>query len=114
VGGVAGARAVRGWWVGRENSGTEGERAGWWALFRGGATPQIADGDRVCVAGALALLPDAPCGDDTWRLWTQSVKEKTGRKGKRLFMPLRLAITGRARGPEMADVMPLLQKRPAL
>jgi glutamyl-tRNA synthetase len=42
------------------------------------------------------------------------VKEATGRKGKGLFMPLRLAVTGRERGPEMAEVMPLLQKKPAL
>ncbi|MDE0347146.1 MAG: hypothetical protein OXI66_15410, partial [Boseongicola sp.] len=30
------------------------------------------------------------------------------------FMPLRLAVTGQSRGPEMADVMPLLQKKPGL
>ena len=41
-----------------------------------------------------------------------AVKEKTGRKGRGLFMPLRHAITGRTRGPEMADVLPLLQKPP--
>ena len=40
------------------------------------------------------------------------MKEKTGRKGRALFMPLRLAVTGRAHGPEMADVMPLLQVAP--
>ena len=42
------------------------------------------------------------------------MKEATGRKGKQLFMPLRLAITGQPRGPEMADVMPLLARKPAL
>ena len=40
------------------------------------------------------------------------MKEATGRKGKGLFMPLRHAITGQPRGPEMADVLPLLQKKP--
>ena len=43
-----------------------------------------------------------------------AVKEATGRKGKALFMPLRLAITGQPRGPEMADVMPLLAKKPTI
>ena len=43
-----------------------------------------------------------------------AVKEATGRKGKGLFMPLRKAVTGRERGPEMADVMRLLQKKPTL
>jgi glutamyl-tRNA synthetase len=40
------------------------------------------------------------------------VKEATGRKGKGLFMPLRKAVTGLERGPEMVDVMPLLQSKP--
>jgi len=40
------------------------------------------------------------------------VKEATGRKGKGLFMPLRLALTGQTSGPEMADLMPLLQTAP--
>jgi glutamyl-tRNA synthetase len=37
------------------------------------------------------------------------VKEATGRKGKGLFMPLRKALTGMERGPEMATLLPLLQ-----
>jgi glutamyl-tRNA synthetase len=35
-------------------------------------------------------------------------------QGQGLFMPLRKAVTGLERGPEMADVMPLLQKKPTL
>ncbi len=46
--------------------------------------------------------------------WTEAVKQATGRKGKALFMPLRKAVTGLERGPEMADVMPLLQGKPRL
>jgi glutamyl-tRNA synthetase len=42
------------------------------------------------------------------------VKAATGRKGKGLFRPLRLALTGRESGPEMADLLPLLQKLPAV
>ena len=40
-------------------------------------------------------------------LWTKAVKEATGRKGKGLFMPLRKALTGMERGPEMAALLPL-------
>ena len=46
----------------------------------------------------------------TWGEWTAAVKEATGRKGKELFRPLRRALTGPDAGPEMADVMPLLQE----
>lgn len=57
----------------------------------------------------MTLLPEPPYDADTWGTWTAAVKEKTGRKGKGLFMPLRRAVTGMDRGPEMADVMPLMQ-----
>ena len=75
---------------------------------------EIADEDREFVAQAMALLPEGPFDDETWGKWTAEVKAATGRKGKGLFMPLRQAVTGRARGPEMADVMPLLQTKPRM
>ena len=57
----------------------------------------------------LAMLPAKPWTRETWGQWTAAVKDATGRKGKDLFKPLRHALTGRSNGPEMADVMPLLQ-----
>lgn len=102
------------WNVVRENITNLDEVADWWALFRDGATPLVDEEDRAFIAQAFALLPPLPFDGDTWGTWTATVKEATGRKGKGLFMPLRKAVTGRARGPEMADVMPLLQTRPTL
>ena len=86
----------------------------WWALCRDGATPLVADEDREFVKTALDMLPEGPFTRETWGAWTGAVKEATGRKGGALFRPLRRAITGLDAGPEMADLMPLLQKRPAL
>jgi len=100
--------------VARANIGTRGEIADWWALFRDGATPLVAEEDREFVAEAFAMLPELPYDADTWSSWTNAVKEATGRKGRGLFMPLRQAVTGRERGPEMADVMRLLQVKPSL
>ena len=34
-------------------------------------------------------------GHDTWAEWTKGLGKALGRKGKGLFMPLRLALTGR-------------------
>ena len=102
------------WHVVRENINTLDEVAVWWAMFRDGATPLVADEDKDFVAEAFALLPPMPYDATTWSSWTTAVKEATGRKGKQLFMPLRKAVTGRERGPEMADVMPLLQTPPRL
>ncbi|MBT8457262.1 MAG: glutamate--tRNA ligase [Alphaproteobacteria bacterium] len=102
------------WNAVRENIETRAQMADWWALFRDGATPMVAEEDREFVAEAFAMLPPLPYGPETWSTWTAAVKDATGRKGRGLFMPLRHAITGRQRGPEMADVMPLLQKAPRL
>ncbi|GGB01013.1 glutamate--tRNA ligase [Allosediminivita pacifica] len=102
------------WKVTHENIETRKDLTGWWQLFSEGADPLVADEDREFVAEAFALLPEPPYDESTWSTWTAEVKEKTGRKGKGLFMPLRKAITGRERGPEMAEVMPLLQKKPSL
>lgn len=97
------------WRVAKGNITVLDDLEGWWALFRDGADPLIADEDREFIAQAMALLPEGPFGPDTWKDWTTAVKEATGRKGKGLFMPLRKALTGQEHGPEMADVMPLLQ-----
>lgn len=103
------------WQVVRENITVRADMGAWWALFRDGAAPAVVvDADQEFVMQAIKLLPAPPYGPETWMEWTNAVKEATGRKGKSLFMPLRLAVTGRARGPEMADVMPLLQKAPTL
>jgi glutamyl-tRNA synthetase len=102
------------WAVARANISRRAEVADWWALFRDGATPLVAEEDRDFIAEAFALLPDPPYSDTTWADWTTAVKDATGRKGKTLFMPLRKAVTGRERGPEMADVMRLLQVKPKL
>ena len=112
--GVPDAIAEPFWTVTRENIETLGDLAGWWDVFRAGAEAKVADEDRAFIEQAFAMLPEPPYGPDTWGEWTSAVKEASGRKGKSLFMPLRHAVTGRTRGPEMADVMPLLQVRPKL
>ncbi|MYM57500.1 glutamate--tRNA ligase [Thalassovita mangrovi] len=107
--GVPGDQAERFWSVTRENITTRADLKGWWELFRDGAEPVIEDEDRDFIAQAMALLPEGPFDGDTWGNWTAQVKEATGRKGKGLFMPLRKALTGKSHGPDMSDVMPLLQ-----
>jgi glutamyl-tRNA synthetase len=86
------------------------DAAEWWALCRDGAAPVIAPEDAAFVTQAMALIPPRPWGAGTWQEWTAAVKAATGRKGRALFRPLRLALTGRDHGPEMAALMPLLRK----
>ncbi len=97
------------WSVARENITTLADLESWWVLCRDGADPVIAEEDAEFVAQAMTLLPEGPFDDTTWSSWTKAVKEATGRKGKGLFMPLRKALTGQERGPDMGALMPLLQ-----
>jgi glutamyl-tRNA synthetase len=69
-------------------------------------TPIIQDADFA--QHAAQLLPHEPWDQTTWNAWTNKVKEVTGRKGKDLFMPLRLALTGREHGPELKALLPLI------
>jgi len=112
--GVPADKAEAFWAVAKGNITVLDDLGEWWTLFRDGATPLVAEEDRAFVAEAFGLLPAGPWSHETWGQWTAAVKEATGRKGKALFMPLRKALTGRENGPEMADVMPLLAKRPTL
>ncbi|MFD0980951.1 glutamate--tRNA ligase [Tropicimonas aquimaris] len=112
--GVPGDIAERFWNVVRENIGTRAEMAAWWEILSNGAEAQVEAEDAEFVRTALDLLPPLPFDDTTWSNWTAEVKAATGRKGKGLFMPLRKALTGRSRGPEMADFLPLMQALPRL
>ena len=74
-------------------------------MISGPVAPVIED--PAFAAAALDVLP--PVIDaDAWSVWTQAVKERTGAKGKALFMPLRLILTGQAHGPDMASLVPLI------
>jgi glutamyl-tRNA synthetase len=69
---------------------------------------QIAAEDAEFLATASTLLPHGEWTDATWQQWTKTVSEQTGRKGKQLFMPIRLALTGMEHGPELRALLPLL------
>jgi glutamyl-tRNA synthetase len=111
--GVPGDIAPAFWEVARGNITRLDDLGEWWTLCRDGAAPQIEPEDAEFVATALTLLPPPPYGADAWANWTNAVKSATGRKGKGLFMPLRRVLTGRDNGPDMAALMPLLQRVPA-
>jgi glutamyl-tRNA synthetase len=78
----------------------------WIQVCFGQIQPTITDADYL--HEALALLPKTPWTEETWGVWTSLIKEKTGRKGKDLFMPLREALTGTAHGPEMKALLPVI------
>jgi glutamyl-tRNA synthetase len=95
------------WLSVRANIQTLGEVRQWWEMVHGdiASTPLP---DKEFLHTAQALLPGEPWSDATWGAWTKALSEKTGRKGKELFMPLRLALTAREHGPEMKALLPLI------
>jgi glutamyl-tRNA synthetase len=102
--GVGGGEAF--WNAIRTNLTTVSEAAAWWAVVEGPVTPVITDADLV--EKAAGVLPSEPWDGSTWKSGTDSLKSRTGAKGRALFMPLRLALTGRDHGPELAPLMPLI------
>jgi len=102
--GVGGGEAF--WSAVRSNLTKVADAAAWWAVVTGPVTPVIAD--RAFADAAASLLPPPPWDGSTWKSWTDAVKAATGAKGKALFMPLRLALTGLDHGPELAALLPLI------
>ncbi|MDO8289589.1 MAG: glutamate--tRNA ligase [Parvibaculum sp.] len=84
----------------------------WASVVEGPVSPVIEDA--AFAAAAASVLPSEPWTGDTWKLWTDAVKEKTGAKGKALFMPLRLALTAHEHGPELKNLLPLIGRERAL
>jgi glutamyl-tRNA synthetase len=83
----------------------------WWHVAEGPLQPVIED--RALCHMAAGLLPPEPWDQATWSAWSSAVKQATGAKGKALFQPLRLALTGEERGPELKHLLPLIGRRRA-
>lgn len=100
------------WLAVRGNLGTLAEMKDWAQVVAGPLQGRLEDAsftDR-----AAAVLPAEPWTDATWAAWTRAVTEATGAKGRALFHPLRLALTGRENGPEMKSLLPLIGRERAL
>lgn len=108
--GIEGEKAEPFWLAVRGNLDRFGDVQHWWQIVTGDLpeAPELSDEDREFARTAFTLLPAGPWDQQTWKMWTDAVKSETGRKGKGLFMPLRLALTGQAHGPELADLLVLM------
>lgn len=100
-----------GWLAIRPNLAHVGEAADWWRVVTGPVeVPELPAEDRAYLAEAIGTLT---WSEDPWHALTGALKASTGRKGKALFQPLRLALTGRPSGPEMAALLPLIGEEEA-
>ncbi len=94
------------WLAVRANLEVFADAGRWWSVVRGDIEPVIEDA--AFTDRALELLPPEPWDSGTWSKWTEAVKKATGAKGRALYHPLRLALTGLERGPELKELLPLI------
>jgi glutamyl-tRNA synthetase len=107
--GIDGGEAF--WEAVRGNLALLGDAKHWWRVAEGPLAPVIEDHDLCHMAAGL--LPPEPWDEATWSAWSSAVKAATGAKGKALFQPLRLALTGEEHGPELKHLLPLIGRRRA-
>jgi len=96
------------WLAIRDNIDLLSEARQWWEIVRGRIDPPELPEARAMLEVARATLPDAPWDEGTWKEWTMAIAASTGIRGKALYMPLRLALTGETQGPELAGMLPLM------
>ena len=103
---IVGFKAEPLWLAARGNLARFAEIAEWWSVVESEVVVTALPAELR--TAALAVLPPEPWDETTWGGWTNAIKEATGLKGKALFHPLRLALTGRESGPELAKLLPLI------
>lgn len=96
------------WLAVRGNLDLLSEARDWWEVVAGSVIPPVLEGERDFLRTAEEMLPAEPWDRATWPAWTEALKPATGRAGKKLFMPLRLALTGEDHGPEMRELLPMI------
>ena len=102
------------WEIIRANLATFAD-VGEWAAVLAGDAPRIEQPhESDFLSAARQLLPAEPWDETTWSAWTTALKEKTNRKGRALFHPLRVALTGREDGPDLRSLLPLMGRKVCL
>ena len=107
--GIPGEKQEAFWDMARDNVQKRSELCSLWNLCQKGTTPLMLSEDKDFIRLAISLLPEQPRDEKSWKLWTDKVKETTGRSGKDLYMPLRMYLTGSKKGPDMHKLFPFLE-----
>ena len=94
------------WNVIKSNIDNLSEYEKWDKIIKGSIKTDNLDSDYMKLAESL--LPPEPWDEDTWGKWISSIKEISDKKGKDLFLPLRMAITGQSYGPELKNIILLM------
>lgn len=103
------------WLAIRPNLETVAQAKDWWAVVTGPISPApIESDDQAFLMQAAGIAAEIDWAADPWHALTDALKLATGRKGRALFHPLRLALTGRDSGPDMRALLPLIGRDAAV
>ena len=97
------------WEMASENVTLRADLITLWGLCVKGVSPKILKEDQEFIAVCRKLMPLSPRDKNSWASWISDIKSNTSRSGKSLFLPLRRALTGKDKGPDMNKLFPLLQ-----
>jgi glutamyl-tRNA synthetase len=103
------------WILLRPNLERVGDFASWFEVLHGEVdAPELAHDERLLLRDAAAAAEDLDWSQEPWRALTNELKSISGKRGRELFHPLRLALTGRDSGPEMAGLVARMGKERAV
>jgi glutamyl-tRNA synthetase len=102
------------WAAIRPNLKSVAEAADWWDILHGHVEAKAAEEDRPLIEAAAEAAQSIDWSEAPWPQLVSLLKARTGRTGKALFRPLRLALTGLESGPEMAAMLPLIGRDEAV
>jgi len=106
--------SAAGWEAIRPNVRTLVEAAAIWERLESPAQAAFLPEDAGYLAVAAQTLAGLPWDGGIWKALTGALAAQTGRKGKALFQPLRIAMTGDMHGPDMAALLPVIGRERAL
>jgi glutamyl-tRNA synthetase len=87
----------------------------WFEVLHGEVeAPELAHDERLLLRDAATIAEGLDWKAEPWRSLTGELKTASGKKGRELFHPLRLALTGKESGPEMAGIVARMGKDRAI
>ncbi|MBB3172993.1 glutamyl-tRNA synthetase [Endobacter medicaginis] len=99
------------WLAIRDNIDLLDEARHWWSVVAGDIAVPVGEADPAFLAEAEALLPPEPWDEGAWGAWTAALRQASGRSGRALFHPLRLALTAEEQGPELRLLLPQIGRQ---
>jgi glutamyl-tRNA synthetase len=86
----------------------------WFEIFSEEFRFENKNEDKEFLREAANLLPADSEDENCWNLWLNEIKKISPRKGKELFMPIRLALSGKEHGPELKLLVNLIKREEIL